>query len=281
MSIFMAMLLGIVQGITEFLPVSSSGHLSILQNLLKIGEDAGGHLFFDVLLHLGTLGAICVVYRKDLRAIITDTVGMLRGGQGDDFSGEGPVRPSVRLLIMIIVGTLPLFLALPFKNKLELLYYKTWFIGCVLVVTGALLYVTDRYVVSGRKNEKTMTVKDALIIGFAQMIALIPGLSRSGTTISVGQARGLDRDFSVRFSLLLSLPAVIGSTIITLLSALKAGIVWASVPAYLVGLVFAGVVGYFAIGFLRRMMAKGKFGRFAYYCVGLGILVIILSLILK
>lgn len=280
MTIILAIFLGIIQGITEFLPISSSGHLSIFQNLLKVGEGTEGHLFFDVLLHLGTLISICVFYWKDLRAIGSDVVAMIRGDKNDEWVSGSPVKAPVRLLVMIIIGTLPLLLILPFKSRVETLFYKTWFIGLALIVTGAILFVTDRYISSGRKNEKTMTVKDALIIGLSQMIAVIPGLSRSGTTISVGQALGLNRDFAVRFSLLLSLPAVLGSTIVTLISSFKEKIDWSLMPAYLIGFVLAAVVGYFAIGLLKRIVNRGHFGKFAYYCWGAGAVAILLTIIL-
>ena len=279
MSILMSIFLGIVQGITEFLPISSSGHLSILQNLLKLGYAEESHLLFDVLLHLGTLVSICVVYRKDIALMIKGFIRFLRGSS--DFSEFGdPLVPPARQALFIIVGTLPLFILVPFYSKISLLYGKTVFIGFALLVTGALLYASDKYLKEGKKNEKTMTVLDALLIGVGQAIALIPGLSRSGTTITVGISRGLDRNYAVRFSLLLSIPAVLGSLILSLFDAFKTGIDWSLIPVYLIGFVVSAVVGYFAIGFLKKIMSSGKFGRFAYYCWAVGFLAILLSIIL-
>ena len=280
MSIFTAILLGIVQGIAEFLPISSSGHLSILQNLLKLSYSEEGHLLFDVLLHVGTLVAIFVYYRKDIKKIIEECGSFARGETNELVTG-GRVTGGVRMVFLIIIATLPLFVAVPFNGKIEQLYYKTGFIGFALIMTGTLLFVGDRFIAAGKKNEKTMTVADALIIGVAQAIALIPGISRSGSTITVGMARGLNRDFAVRFSLLMSIPAIIGSTILSIFKALRAGITWGLVPKYLLGAVIAAVIGYFAIKLIHKLMRSGKFGKFSYYCWALGFITIILSLILN
>jgi undecaprenyl-diphosphatase len=141
--------------------------------------------------------------------------------------------------------------------------------------------VGDRFIAPGKKNEKTMTVVDALVIGVAQAFALIPGLSRSGSTITVGMSRGLNRDFAVRFSLLMSIPAILGSTVLSIFKALRAGIEWGLVPKYLVGALIAAVIGYFCIKLIHRLMRSGKFGKFAYYCWAVGFITIILSLILN
>ena len=184
------------------------------------------------------------------------------------------------MVILVIVGSLPLILAVPFYGFIEKLFSFVGFVGFALIMNGAILFVADRFVEKGTKTSRTMTMKDALVIGFAQLIALIPGISRSGTTISVGMSRGLDRDFAVRFSLILSLPAVFGATLVSLFNAVKQGIDWSAFPALLVGFVISAAIGIFVITFLRRIMAKGKFGNFAYYCWGVGALAIILSIIL-
>ena len=280
MPVILALLLGLIQGIAEFLPISSSGHLSVLQNLIGVHAEEG-HLLFDVLLHLGTMVSIIVYYRKDIRAMFSDTFRLLRGeDRVNDWVGEAPATPSVRIVILIFVATLPLFIAIPFMGYIETLFYKTGFTGFALIMTGALLYASDKFVTHGYKNEKTIRLSDAFIIGLAQMIALIPGLSRSGTTIAVGMSRGLSRDFSIKFSLLLSLPAVLGSTIITLVKAFKSGVDFSMMPIYLAGCAVAAGVGYLSIGLLRRIMSKGKFGYFAYYCAGAGVVTILLSVIL-
>ena len=281
MTILWAVILGLVQGLAEFLPISSSGHLSILQNLFKLRQ-AEGSLFFDVLLHLGTLVAVCIYYRRDLVAMVTEVLSFCdtMGKKSKAPAGQPKRRyPAARLVLMLIVATLPLFLVLPINDKVELLYYKTGFIGAVLILTGVMLYASDR-MPKGTKNEKTMTIGNALIVGLCQAVATIPGLSRSGTTISAGLATGLDREFAVKFSFLLSIPAVLGANLLSLIKAIKTGIDVSSLPAYLIGMVVAGVSGYLALGLINMLVKKGKFGGFAYYCVGMGALTIILSIIL-
>jgi len=279
----MAIFLGIVQGIAEFLPISSSGHLSILQNLFNMGYDEDQHLLFDVLLHLGTLVSICAVYRKELREMISDGLDYLRM-RGDTNSDEPLVlRPPARSLLFVLVGTLPMFLAfiISIFVPIERLFYMPAFVGFALIVTGGILFVSEKFIKKGNKTEKTMTLFDALIIGFTQAVAILPGLSRSGATITVGLARGLSGSFAVRFSLLLSIPAVLGATVVSLYRTIRDGADLALFPIYLLGFVVAAVVGFFAIQLIRRLMSKGAFGKFAYYCWGIGGITIILSLVIN
>jgi len=276
MSVIMALFLGLVQGIAEFLPISSSGHLAILQNLFNMDYSEENHLLFDVLLHLGTLVAIVAVYRAEIKEMITDGVEYLR--LKSDSHADEPVvlKPPGRALLFIIIGTLPLFVF--FFIPASRLFFNTYFIGFALIITGCLLFVSSRYIKEGNKTDKTMTLTDAILIGLAQAVAVFPGLSRSGTTISVGLARGLTRSFAVRFSLLLSIPAVVGATIVAIYNAISGGADFSLLPTYLAGFVVAAGVGYFAIQLLRRLMASGQFGNFAYYCWGLGIITLIWSL---
>jgi len=279
MNVLMALFLGIVQGIAEFLPISSSGHLAILHNFLNVGYEEYDHLLFDVFLHLATLFSIIIVYRSEIKEMITDGLSYLR--MRADSNADEPVypKPPARALLFIIAGTLPLFFALIFSSAIQrTIFPNTFFIGFALLVTGSLLYVSSRYIKQGNKTEKTMTLGDAIIIGFAQLVAVLPGLSRSGTTIAVGLSRGFTGAFAVRFSLLLSIPAVIGATLWALIRAFTQGVdIFARLPTYLAGFVMAAGVGFLAIQFLRRMMAKNKFGNFSYYCWIVGALTIILS----
>lgn len=281
MNVFLAAFLGLVQGLSEFLPISSSGHLAIFQNLFDLPYTEEEHLLFDVLLHLATLIAVFIFYWKDIRSMAKDTVSFIAGNTSD--SGEGGrLKPSVRLVFLIIVGTLPLFVMLPFSDAIGALTSKTPFVAFALIVTGGLVYISGK-LTEGRKNEKTSSLVDALVVGAGQAVAIIPGLSRSGTTITVGLSRGFKREFAVRFSFLLSIPAVLGSTLLTLFKAVTSGgIVWANLPAYLVGMVVAGGVGYFALSLLKKFVLSGEaFSRFAYYCWGTGLIAFVLSLILE
>ena len=267
MSIWNAIILGLVQGLAEFLPISSSGHLSVLNNLFSMTTAEGGHLFFDVLLHLGTLASICIVYWQDIVDMFFEVLGVVN--LGPQANQKKAHYPAARLFLMIVLATIPLFLILPINDKLESLYYDSIFIGVMLILTGFMLYVSDK-MVQGNKTEKNMSMLDALLIGVCQCVATIPGLSRSGTTITAGVATGLRRDFAVKFAFLMSLPAVLGANILSFIDAAKNGIDWASMPAYLVGTAVAMVSGVGAIYLLKSISRRGRFGGFAYYCLVAG-----------
>ena len=276
MSLLNAIILGLIQGVAEFLPISSSGHLSILNNLFMMTTTEDGHLFFDVLLHLGTLISVCFVYWQDIVDMFYEVLGFINVGP---LAGERRAHyPAARLFLMIVLGTLPLFLILPINDMMEGLYYKSIFIGVMLLLTGCMLYVADK-MKQGGKTEKNMSVLDAVIIGLCQAVATIPGLSRSGTTITAGLATGLKREFAVKFSFLLSLPAVLGANILSLAKAIRNGVDWSCVPAYIVGMVVALLSGIASLSLLKRIAEKGKFGGFAYYCWVVGVLSIILTVI--
>lgn len=276
MTVFTSFLLGLIQGVAEFLPISSSGHLAIAQNLLNLQAEIPA--FFDVLLHLGTLLAVFVAYWQDIKDMVVEFF----CGIGDlvHHSTPTPVPPARRLILLIILGTLPLFAVLPIKDKVQGLSDNMIFIGAALIVTGFLLFASDM-IRKGRKTERNATWLDVLIVGAGQAIATMPGISRSGMTISAGCFTGFERKFAVRFSFLLSIPAVLGANILSLKDAFEAGIVWSEVPVYLVGVVTAAVVGYLCIRLLRMIADKGRFGAFAYYCWAVGLLTLALNIIMK
>ena len=277
MDIWSAILLGLVQGLAEFLPISSSGHLSVLQNLFHLNSLEEGHLFFDVLLHLGTLVSIFICYWKDIKDMVREVFIVLRGGR--TVSGELVKQPlpAARLFLMLVIATLPLVLIVPINDLVEQLYYQTWFIGVAFLLTGCLLYVSDR-MAPGTKTEKNIRIRDALIIGCCQCVATIPGLSRSGTTITAGIATGLDRSFAMRFSFLLSIPAVLGANILSIFNAVSEGFDTSLLPVYLVGMLAAVVSGIAAIMLMKLISRKNKFGFFTYYCWAAGIVTLVLSL---
>ena len=274
MTTLSAFLLGLVQGVAEFLPISSSGHLSIAQNLL--GMPVEENLFFDVLLHLGTLMAVFVAYWSDVVGMVLEFFLGIRDLARHDTEKVPPAR---RLVLLVIVGTLPLFLVLPIKDKVELLYSNMWFIGGALLVTGCLLFLSDRYN-KGHKTEKTATIKDVLFIGVCQAVATVPGISRSGMTITAGCFRNFDRRFAVRFSFLLSIPAVLGANLLSLIDVIKdGGIDTSLLPTYLVGVLTAALSGYLSIRLLHFVAEKGRFGAFAYYCWAAGALTLALNIL--
>ena len=276
MSVENAILLGLVQGVTEFFPVSSSGHLAILSNLFGLTTPEDGHLFFDVLLHCGTLLALLLVYWKDFRSMGVETLALM--GLGPEGQLARKHRPGARLLVMLLIGTLPLALVLPIRVPVRALVNHSLFIGLALILSGCLLYVADR-MRPGDKTVAGMTLLDALLIGLCQCVTVIPGLSRPGTTLTAGIAVGLERRFAVKFSLLLSVPAVLAANLLRLFEALRAGVDWSCLPAYLIGAAAAMISGVGAIYLLQAVAKRGKFGGFAYYCWVLGALSIILTMI--
>ena len=278
MTLWMALVLGLVQGVAEFLPISSSGHLTLLQHFFGMEEPDA---LYNILLHFATLLAVCVVYCRD----VVDMIVEFFRGLAALFSRKGAreERPpeARRLVLLVILGTLPLFLILPIEDLVEGLGTSPAFVSIALLVTGCILFLSDRYG-GGKKTACTATMKDSLLVGLAQGLATIPGLSRSGCTISAGMALGFDRTFSVRYSFLLSLPAVAGATLLKVVKVIGGdGIDPDMLPMYLTGMLVAGVVGYFSIRLVKLLADKGKFGKFAYYCWIVGVVALIASFLVK
>lgn len=276
LTLFSSILLGVIQGVTEFLPVSSSGHLAIAEHLLNMSDAAEVPAFFDVLLHLGTLIAVFIAYWEDIQEMVLEFF----YGVSDIIHGSTPVPvpPARRMILLIIAGTLPLFVVLPVKDAIEGLKDNMYFVAFALLATGCLLFASDR-VRRGRKTEKSASLLDALLVGVGQAVATCPGISRSGTTITAGCFVGFDRKFAVRFSFLMSIPAILGANLLSLKDALELGVLWEEVPVYLVGVTVSALVGYACIWLIRLVADKGKFGFFAYYCWLAGIVTLVLTLI--
>ena len=268
MTYLMSVILGAVQGVAEFLPISSSGHLTLLQHFF--GMEQADNLF-NILLHFATLLAVCVVYFQDIVEMIVEFFAFLRDLVTRKSSHGNPPEAR-RLILLLIVGTLPLVAVLLIKDQVEALGNSPAFVSCALLVTGCILFFSDR-MGRGSKTAKNATLKDVLLVGVAQGLATIPGISRSGSTISAGMACGFDRKFAVRYSFLMSLPAVLGATILEVVDVLQApqGIPDGMLPKYLLGMAVSSVVGYFSIKLVNLLASKGKFGAFAYYCWAAGI----------
>lgn len=268
MTYLMSVILGAVQGVAEFLPISSSGHLTLLQHFF--GMEQADNLF-NILLHFATLLAVCVVYFQDIAEMIVEFFAFLRDLVTRKSSHGNPPEAR-RLILLLIVGTLPLVAVLLIKDQVEALGNSPAFVSCALLVTGCILFFSDR-MGRGSKTAKNATLKDVLLVGVAQGLATIPGISRSGSTISAGMACGFDRKFAVRYSFLMSLPAVLGATLLEVVDVLQApqGIPDGMLPKYLLGMAVSSVVGYFSIKLVNLLASKGKFGAFAYYCWAAGI----------
>ncbi len=274
MDLITAVVLGLVQGIAEFLPISSSGHLAIFQNLLGFKGLGEEDMFFDILLHLATLCAVFVAYWPEIKALVLEFFTMV--GVRKLPHGQKPDRLSRRMIFFIIIATLPLFVVLPVKDYVEGLKNNMMFIGCALLATGGLLFASDR-LNRGNKDLKSASILDVVLVGCAQALATIPGLSRSGTTISAGLGRGFSREFAVKFSFLMSIPAILGAFILEIVDLFENQIVFH--PMYLVGMAVAAISGYLSICLLKFITRRGNFGGFCYYCWGAGLVTLVLSLI--
>lgn len=256
MSLLKALILGLVQGLTEFLPVSSSGHLVFAQHLLHVSEN---NIAFDVSVHLGTLLAVIVYFRQDLANVI---VQFFRGGEG---------RRTGWMLILASVPTA--IIGFAFKDTFEALFQSPRSAAIGLIATSILLFFAERVRRGERPLGKVRTF-DALLVGTMQGLAIIPGVSRSGSTITAGLFSGLSRDTAARFSFLLSIPAIVGASLLEAkdmveLSANLAG------PA-IVGTIAAAISGYFAIGILMAVLRKGKLYGFSAYTLIVGLLGLLL-----
>jgi len=269
MSYLQSIVLGIIQGLTEFLPISSSGHLALLQNLFGL-EDQSTQIFFDVLLHVVTLLAIIMIYYKKIWKLLVCLIEMII----DIFRKEKKAdADDMRFVFFIVIATLPLFIAAPFKDHIEGFFGNILVIGIALLVTATLLLLSDRVKDTPKTlNEARFT--DILIVGIAQTIALIPGLSRSGTTISTGVFRGLTRETAVEFSFILAIPAILGATILQIRDVMRDGFPAEQLPIYLTGCAFAFVFALAAIQLVKLLAKKGAFKYFAVYCYIVGVIAI-------
>lgn len=277
MSLWFSALLGLIQGLTEFLPVSSSGHLAIFQRFFGMENVEESQMLFEVLLHFATLIPVVVVYWVDVRDILAELWCMLRSL----FDKKAAAQKNLvvrRLILLAVVATLPLVLAVVLDDVVSRLSGSTLFVGIALLCTGCILYAGD-HLVTGHKNERNATVKDALLVGLMQLVAILPGISRSGSTITAGLFRGFDRKFAVKVSFLLSIPAILGANILKVGEAIRMGIDPGMLGVYLVGMAVAAVSGYFAIRLVRLLSDKGRFGRFAYYCWAVGALTVLATIL--
>ncbi|MBI1379679.1 MAG: hypothetical protein GC161_01170 [Planctomycetaceae bacterium] len=252
--------LAVLQGLTEFLPVSSSGHLVLGKELFGLRESGG--VLVEVALHVGTLGAVLAVYGKDLVALVRDALGG---------------RP--RYLMLLLLGSVPAgLLGVLAKDFLEGLFEEPRVAGAGLLVTAGLLLVSDarrrRLEREGAAGGREVGVVDAVVIGVAQALAICPGISRAGSTIAAGLLRGLDAAAAARFSFLLSLPAVGGAALLEArhLDRLPEGQAWPLALA----VVLSGVVGFLSLRLLLVALAKGAFRWFALYCAVLGVVALVL-----
>jgi undecaprenyl-diphosphatase len=260
MDLIQTITLGLIQGVTEWLPISSTGHLRLTEHFLDLKVP----ILFDGLLHAGTLIVTLLFFHKDIKNILVAL------GKRDFKTENGKLIP------LIIVGTIPTALiGLIFGNAIEALFSNLLPIAGAFVICGVVLYSSK----IGNEKKESIGYLEALVIGTAQGIAIIPGISRSGLTIAVALLLGTKREKAFKFSFLLSVPAIIGALGLTLYeqhaALVLAGVGWTEI---LVGVAVSMVVGYFALNLLRKIIAHKKFYFFAFYCWLLSIVLIALSL---
>lgn len=274
LSILKAVVLGALQGATEFLPVSSSGHLVIAQSLLGVKLEGGGLLAFDVCLHFGTLLAVLVFFRREIGQIVSS---YFRSVSDERPSCGFSVREARRIGLYIIIGTIPAAVAGPLLNDFfEGLISNAISAAFMLLVTGAILWGT-RWVEYGVRSAMQMGWVRALLIGCAQALAIIPGISRSGSTIAGGLYLGINRDLAARFAFLLAIPAIAGATAFKLedLVNFPNEIILATIAGTLV----AFAVGLACIKWLLHVVRRGRIAWFAPYCWAMGLATIIYILV--
>lgn len=276
MTLIKAVVLGVVQGLTEFLPVSSSGHLAILENLMKVDENS--ILFFAAMLHFGTLISIFLVYYQDILNLLKEFFLILY----EIITGKGiniKKNHYRKLGLLIITASIPTaVIGLAFSDFFESLFKSVFAVGIGLLITGTLLWVSER-IAKGRKNINTTKYSDAFIVGFFQAIAIAPGISRSGSTIVGSLFRGLNKELTVKFSFLISLPAVLGAGTIEFLDAFEQGMNGISSSVLIAGVLAATISGYAAINAMIKLVINQKLFYFSIYTWILGLVIIVYSFI--
>ena len=276
MDIFEAIILGIVQGIAEFLPISSSGHLALFHAIFGNASKDQSNLMFDIFLHFGTMLAIFIVYFKDFMLLIKAFFGIII----DLFKGIRDFSSSTyrKLVVLILIASVPAgIIGIFFDNKIEAMAKSVEVVGIMLIITGFLLYITNR-LKDGQKDISGIKWLDAIIIGIFQAFALIPGISRSGSTIFAGLLKGLEKNTVVRFSFILAFPAILGATLFKVIDTDFSKYSDMMVPS-LVGMIVSMIVGFASIKLLVNIIKRSKLHYFAYYLFSLGLVSIVVGII--
>lgn len=290
MKFLQAIFMGIIQGCTEFLPVSSSGHLALFKSIFSVESEAG--ILFDVLLHVATLISICLVFYKDILKLIVEFFGMCKDIFGNIVilckSLSNPTQqgfnrvitnPFRKFVLLIIVSTIPTGLIGIFMDDV-VEYASTSLIitGICLLSTGVILFISD-YLPDKGKKLKEASYTDAFCVGITQGVATLPGISRSGTTITACLLCGFDRKFAAKYSFIMSIPAVLGALILELSHIGEEAITGSDVGAYIIGMIIAGVVGFFALQLTMKFVVSKYFKYFGFYCMGMGLISIIVFIV--
>ena len=273
MTFLEAIFLGILQGLTEFLPISSSGHLVLAQTFLGLKEPL---VFFDVMLHVGTLAAVLVVYREAIGKLVIGGVSTLADTQFWRKPSAGfNASTELKFIWLILLGSIPTgVIAVLFKTELESFFHEVQLVSIMLILTGLILQLPRL-----RKRDvasSELKTWHAPLIGIAQGCAITPGISRSGTTISLALFLGIPAKTAAEYSFLLSIPAILGAVVLKIRDVGDTAI-----PLHIVGagMLAAFIVGYIALRFLLAVLNRGKFSQFSYYCIALGLVSLLIALI--
>ena len=264
MEIVKSIILGLVQGLSEFLPISSSGHLVIFADILNFKEEG---IAFEVFVHFGTLLSILVAFRKELTQMVLAPIKVWI-----EKSENAELNEYLKWDMYIVIATIPAgIVGLVFKDQIEEAFSNIVLVYFMLAITGLIMTITPMLKTKG----KPFTFRNTFIIGIAQSFAIMPGISRSGSTIFAGLAQGIDREKAARFSFIMSIPAVTGAVILKVKDLLDIGIETNAILNYAIGTIVAFVSGYYAIIWLLEIVKKGKLQWFGYYCfsvsaIGLG-----------
>ena len=279
MSFFWAVFYGIVQGLTEFLPVSSSGHLSVMHGIFGIENPDISYFSFDILLHMATLAAVVIVYWRDIIPLVPAFFTLCKKVFIKIFTAAGRLCPLVlnlneRMCVLVIIATCPLVIAALMKDRIEAVSGSVKAVGFMLLLNAVLLFLSD-YIHRGNKGIEKATPSNALIVGISQMFAVMPGLSRSGTTITAGITQGFSREFAVKFSFILSIPAILGANILNLPEMISTPVPQSDIFAYAAGMVAALLSGIAAMKLIIFISKRASFKIFSVYCVIIGVVALI------
>ncbi len=274
MTILEAVVLGIIQGMTEFLPVSSSGHLALMQHFLGLKES---QVFFDVMLHLGTLGAVVIAYKESIRELAGASLSAIanpRFYRRPIVTINGSTE--LKLIWFILLGSVPTgAIAIVFKQQLEALFIKPTIVAVMLMTTGVILQL-PRLLRGTVHVDRPLRFWHSPLIGIAQGLAITPGISRSGATISLALLLGISPKQAARFSFLLSIPAILGAVLLKLKDV---GSISVNPMAVVVGTLTSFLVGYIALRVLLAVIDRGQLSGFSYYCFAVGIVVLIFRIL--
>ncbi len=282
MPIWKAIVLGVIQGAAEFLPISSSGHLVIVKEILGVDLESGG-IFFDVMLHLGTLFAIFIAFWKDIRHLIAEGIHIvldifcnLAAAVRNLFGGECKYRKVIRssyrkLVVLIIVSTIPTgIIGVFLSDVIEMANGIVLIPGICLLITAMFLWIADA-ADPGEKRPKEVSYLNAGAVGVAQGLATMPGISRSGTTITACLLCGFEKKFAVKYSFIMSIPAVLGAVVLEIKDVSSLSLSGQDILSCMIATIIAAIVGYLSICFMMRLIRGKKYKYFAIYCAVAGL----------